>query len=180
MLTKLKQFFGGFLSRPSLKAQFEEILAAPNQETPIVDRHAYTPMTRKEQAAPLIRMLISLESTAEQRRTAALTLRDLKRRERVSYAKLGLSETDQMILDALLNELPKPPKVSAKTKALSAQLHSGQSGALPNKAVNDRIREARDAEIEKLSAMGFTEGEIAKQLGVARSTVNRVVSNFVG
>ena len=107
----------------------KQLKAARNQskEEPVASKPAAS-LSRKEQARQFANQLLSTETSADARLSAAQSLRELKKKSKVSWEILGVFAAEVALMDYALKDEPAPVKTSAKTKSLSSKLSNKSAG----------------------------------------------------
>lgn len=165
------------------KQTAKKLEASRNQdkETPVDPAKPYAVPSRKDQAKTITTQLMAIDTPADVRRAVAYDLRNLKKKSKVSWEVLGVSEAEVRMMNQILEAEPAPVKTSKKTQSLSKMLHAEKAETTAeNISAADRVRKERAEEIAKLLQQGFSRNKIAKTLGIHRDTVQRIIDNFPG
>lgn len=172
-------------TRPVKPAEINQTIAktykGTKKETVPVQAPATATISRKEQARLYTNILMSTMSDRAHMLAAAQRLADFKKAQKVSWDKLGVTEAQRTVMNMLLAEQPKTPKVkvSAKTKALSEKMKSGEAISESKPAPsNDNRKAARNEAILKLHDEGNSVNRISKLTGVHRRSVDRIIAKF--
>lgn len=151
-----------------------------SEEPPVPETNtAYALKTYVQQAEEIVGVLMGIHTSSDARLTAAIRLELLKKHSKLSWEKLSILPAQVEMMTKLLADRPKPPKVSAKTKAISQIFHAN-SPAQPeiNVSHNDAIRENRDREVVRLFGLGKNKSQIAKLVGIHRRSVDRILDKL--
>lgn len=165
--------------QPTIEPELEAAPVEPAGETkPVLN--PYIVPTRKEQAREICNDLMGLETPGDIRRAAAYDLRALKKKHKVSWEVLGVSQAEVRMMLDIIGEEPKV-KVSRKAQSLSKMLHADKASSFAETISDaDKIRKSRDLEVARLRGLGHSKAEIARQLGVSVHVIRRVIDNFAG